>query len=112
MRMREFFMENIGANAKQLPATGVDFGRLKGRQHPGLQQRIDPNRLESGQIARQPPYTPAHPRHLGSRGQLQAFQHRDQFHWRLLRHPVHPHCGTTNNLAIFAAKPLRGNSET
>ena len=49
-----------GPDPQRFGPAGVDFGRLKWRQHPGLGKGIDPNRLEPRQIA-SPAASPAGP---------------------------------------------------
>ena len=85
--MREPLAKHVWPNAERLAATGVQLGGLKWRENSGLSQRIDPDRLELGQVPRQSPHPPAHLRHLGGRGQPQAFQHGDKLcRWLLSHH--------------------------
>jgi hypothetical protein len=86
--MREPFAEQKLPYAQRAAPFRIKLGRLKGRKHEGLGQGIDPNRVESRQIFRQPPHAPSHSCHLGGRGKPEAFQRNNQFHGRQFRHRV------------------------
>ena len=60
--MRQLLQYDVRPDPQRRTASGIEFGRLEGGQNAGLQQGIDPDRLEPRQIACQPSHSPAHSR--------------------------------------------------
>ena len=84
--MPEPFTEQKWPDAQGGAASGVEFGRLKGRKYAGLGQGVDPNRVELRQVLRQPPHPSSDAGNLLARGHPQTFQHGNQFRRRQFAH--------------------------